>query len=139
MTKADTSVRLNRAQRPDRIPITGFRDKLTVEGKEPGFHYAWIRDDFVARAERASYEYVTHEVIVGDTRIAASAIGGKVSIPGGNGVTLFLMRVPQEYYDSDMDEMQAEVDAREADMKRTLNSGQDGQYGKVEVDVKSRR
>jgi hypothetical protein len=38
-----------------------------------------------------------------------------------------------------MDEMQAEVDAREADMKRTLNSGQDGQYGKVEVDVKSRR
>jgi hypothetical protein len=129
--------KLNRSERPKRIPITGFRNKLTVEGQEAGFHYAWIRDDFISRAESSAYEFVVHEVKVGDATMMA--VGGKISVPGGNGVTLFLMRVPQEYYDGDMDEMAADIDEKEADMYRQLNSGKDGQYGKVELDVKSRR
>ena len=128
--------KLNRAERPKRIPITGFRNKLTVEGQEPGFHYCWVRDDLVSRHERAEYEFVTHDVIVGDAAI--TAVGGKVAVPGGNGVTLFLMRVPQELYDADMKELRDDVDEKEVDMYRSLNSGIDGQYGKVELDVKSR-
>lgn len=135
-TQSKQSVSLNRAGRPARLPITGLRNKLTVEGKEPGFHYAWIRDDFIGRAERAWYEYVTHDVIVGDGQM--TAIGGKISIPGGNGVTLFLMRVPEEYYQQDMDEQQKDIEAKEADMYRNLNSGKDGQYGKVDVAVGAR-
>lgn len=135
-TQPKPSVELNRTGRPTRMPITGLRNKLTVEGQEPGYHYAWIRDDFVGTAERAWYEFVTHDVIVGDGQMRA--IGGKISIPGGNGVTLFLMRVLEEYYKSDMDEQQAEIEAKEADLFRNLNSGVDGRYGKVDHKVGSK-
>jgi hypothetical protein len=139
MKKTDKPSTLNRSDRPTRLPITGFRNKLTVEGQEAGFHYCWVRDDLIARFERAEYSFVTHDVIVGDVHIASSAIGGKVSVPGGNGVTLFLMRVPQELYDGDMQELADDIDEKELDMYRQLNSSKDGQYGKVEIDVKSRR
>lgn len=137
MRKNEQPSTLNRSERPKRLPITGFRNKLTVEGQEPDFHYCWVRDDLIARFERAAYEFVTHDVVVGDAQV--TAIGGKVSIPGGNGVTLFLMRVPQEYYNQDMQEMYDDVDAKEEDMFRSLNSGKDGQYGKVDLATKSRK
>lgn len=125
---------LNRGDRPaNRRSITGYTDKLTVEGQEPGYHYCWVNDDKVARFERASYEFVTHECIVGDVKIAACAPGAKISMPVGNGVTGYLMRVQEEFYNSDMDLIQTDIDEKERDMYRNLNSHSDGSYGKVEL------
>lgn len=122
-----------------RTPINGYRNILSVEGKEPGWHYCWVEGENVPRYENAEYEFVVHDVIVGERKLnAASSIGGKVSIPGGNGMTLYLMRVLEEFYNEDMESLQAEIDERESAMKTELNSKNDGRYGEVELSVKNK-
>jgi hypothetical protein len=122
---------LNRSGRVDRVPIHGGKNILTVEGQEPGFHYCWVTDGNAPKYERASYEFVTHSVVVGDRRIdAAPGIGAKVSIPGGNGVTLYLMRIPTELYDSDMKTFHKNIDVMEQTMYET-EASVPGRYGKV--------
>jgi hypothetical protein len=123
---------VDRSGRPSRTPINGSRDKLTVQGQEAGWHYCWVNDDNVAKYEAAGYEFVTHDVVVGEKSInTASQVGGKVSMAVGNQVTAYLMRVLQEYYDEDMQAVQDDLDEKEAAMHATLNSGKDGQYGEV--------
>lgn len=122
---------LNRSGKTDRVPIHGGKNILTVEGQEPGFHYCWVTNDNTPKYERASYEFVTHSVIVGDRRIdAAPGIGTKISIPGGNGVTLYLMRIPTEFYEADMAALHKNVDEMEATMFENEGSAP-GRYGKV--------
>lgn len=128
---APTQPVAKRTGRPSRVPINGYRDVLKVEGQEPGWHYAWIADSNTYRMEDAGYEFVEHDVVVGNRRInAASQIGSKVSIPGGNGVTLFLMRCPEEIYNEEMAMMHAEIDERE---RALLNIKEDGRYGSVKI------
>jgi len=125
---------LNRSERPVRIPIHGYRNVLDVQGQEAGFHYCWVNDYNVDKFLAGEYEFVTHEVTVGHTKVnAGSQVGGKVSRPVGNGVTAFLMRVPDQYYQQDLKALADAVDERESSMKRSLNSGQDGQYGQVSI------
>ncbi len=131
---ADRPSKLNRSDRPKRVPISGYRNILSVQGQEPGWHYCWVNEDKVPRHEQAWYEFVTHDVVIGDRRVnAASQIGGKISLAVGNHLTGYLMRVPQEAYDEDMELLQQELDAKDAAMRSALNSGTDGQYGKVEI------
>lgn len=112
-----------------RNPINGYRDILKVDGQEAGWHYCWVPDSDVPRYEDADYEHVVHDVVVGHKRInSANAIGGKVNIPGGNGVTLYLMRVPQDIFEEDQANLQAEIDERERTMKAQLTSRDDGRY-----------
>lgn len=128
------SASTKRSDRPGRVPINGYRDILSVGGQEAGFHYAWIRDDLTPRFEASGYEFVTHAVTVGDRKVnSASQIGTNVSIAGGNGRTLYLMRVLQEYYDEDMENYNAEIDSKETVMFAQLNSKEDGRYGKVQI------
>lgn len=132
--QARPSASTNRSDRPKRVPINGYRDILSVQGQEAGFHYAWVRDDLVPRFESGAYEFVTHAVTVGDRKInSASQIGSKISIAGGNGRTLYLMRVLQEYYDEDMEAYNADIDAKEAAMFQQLNSKEGGRYGEVQI------
>jgi hypothetical protein len=132
----DRPSKVNRSDRPVRVPINGVRDKLTVIGKEAGFHYTWQPEELLQKFYDASYEHVTHDVRVGDKHInAASQIGGKVQYQsGGNGVVLYLLRVPQEYYDDDLSEYHRRVDRDEASMKESLNSKTDGRYGEVKIE-----
>lgn len=140
MTKHKEDARpdsLNRSGKIDRVPIHGAKNILSVEGQEPGFHYCWVADapqhsySYIDKFLRAGYEYVTHDVVVGDRRIdAAPGIGAKHSIPGGNGVTLYLMRIPQEYYDADMGQFHKTIDEMENTMYETEASAP-GRYGKV--------
>ena len=131
-TKVVTKV--NRSGRPKRTPINGYRDILKVEGQEPGYHYAWITGDNSFRFENAGYEFVEHDVVVGDKRVnAASQVGSKVSIPGGNGVTLYLMRVPEDIYQEEMELLNNQIDSTEEQMKKNLNSKENGQYGSVTI------
>lgn len=128
------SVAQPRQARPKRVPVNGYRNILGVEGQDPSFHYAWIRDDLMDRFQSAGYEFVEHAVVVGDRKInAASQIGSKISVPGGNGRTLYLMRQLKEDYDEDMAAYHAEVDAKEAAMYAELNSKKDGRYGEVQI------
>lgn len=128
-----------RSRRRARTPINGYRDKLSVKGQEAGFHYCWVTDENVDEFLESDYDFVTHDVIVGTKRVnAGSGIGGHISLPGGNGVTLFLMRVPVEYHQEDMDHYHGNIDESEESMKQALNSKDDGRYGKVEVEVNNK-
>ena len=125
--------------RKKRVPINGYRNILAVEGQEPGYHYCWVTDDNVPRYENADYELVSHDVVVGDRKVnSASMIGGHVSIPGGNGVTLHLMRVLEEFKMEDDAALQADIDEKERSMKQTLNNKDDGKYGGVQISVRNR-
>jgi hypothetical protein len=128
---------LNRSERPARVPIHGYRDVLDVRGQEAGWHYCWVNDYNVDKFLAGGYEYVTHAVMVGHTRLnEGSQIGSKVSKPVGNGVIGYLLRVPDEIFQEENRALEAEVDSREASMRSDLNSGKDGQYGKVSIQSK---
>jgi hypothetical protein len=118
--------------RPARKPV-GFRNRLAVHGKEPGFEYRWINTnadggDRVSIMEEAGYEKVSKSgVRAANGRVDASALGSFETVPGGSGDTLVLMRIKQEYYDEDQRAKQVRVDETERAQKRTP----DGFYGKI--------
>lgn len=99
----------------ERNSIGAYRTKLEVTGQEPGFHYSWINEENVGTAEDSGYDFVTHNCKIGNRHINVSEIiGGTIRRNVGGGVTAFLMRVPQEWYDHDMaEEQRLKVDALE--------------------------
>ncbi len=124
--------KLTRSERPTRTPINGSRDVLNVRGQEEGFHYCWVNESNVDRYLEGDYEFVTHEVIVGDKKLQAAAMGSKHSKAVGNGVTAYLMRCPDEIY---QDELKS-VATKTNEVESTLNEKADGQYGNIEVSRK---
>ena len=132
--KTERPDKLDRSKREDRVPIHGDRDRLSIEGQEEGYHYCWVNDNNVPKFERAGYEFVEHAVVVGDRRVdAASSTGVKHSLAVGNGVTAYLMRIPNEYFDLDMAALNHKVDSYEAAMYDNLNSKKEGTYGEVKI------
>lgn len=120
--------------RPKRVPIHGYRNIIGVSGLKPGFHGCWVNEDNVERFLDGGYDYVTYDVKVGDRSIKAAAqIGGKISKAVGNGVTAYLMECPEDVYKDELDRIHKEIDQSEAGMRENLNSGRDGQYGKVKI------
>lgn len=107
--------------RKNRVPVGGFRSILTVEGKDPDFHYYWEIDSSetgpnIMKRLRAGYEFVREEenVIVGEASVFQSeAVGSVYRVPNGDGRYLFLMRIPMEWYKEDMEAIQQQVDQRE--------------------------
>ena len=125
---------LNRSERPQRVPINGLRDKLSITGQDPEFHYVIVNDYNVDTYALGGYEFVTHDVKIGDCHINAAAMeGGKVSLPVGNGVIGFVIRIPNEYYEEDRREEQADLDDKDKALHQTLNSKGDGRYGQVDI------
>lgn len=120
-----------------RTPVSGHRDILTVDGKKDGFIYRWVNDvdNRLARFQAAGYKFVDHDVEVGLKTVdnPTTYSGSVVSKNVGQGVTAYLMCTLQEFYDEDQAAKLEKVDQYEAEMKRTLNSGRDGTYGKVEI------
>lgn len=134
-----SKIEAERSGRPERIPIHGNRrNKLTVKGQEPGYHYVWINDENVPTYESAGYEFVTHPVIIGDKHVnyAVGVTAGKVSIPAGNGVTAFLMRCPEDVFNEELAANSQQVDDLERAMRAELNSRTDGRYGRVTISRK---
>jgi len=119
-----------------RVPVGGNRDILTVDGKEEGWHYRWVLDlgNRTKKFQKAGYEFVTHEVTVGDARAGTpEGLGSIVEALSGNGSQkLVLMRIKQEYYDEDQKSKESEISALEAGMGKEIS----GTYGKVEIDNK---
>lgn len=104
MSATDKSVTKEPAKKRVRTPINGERTILEVSArsKEPGFHYAWIVEKNVYAAQEAGYEVVRHPVEVGNKRIDVGQIqGGTVTMNGGQGTILHLMRQPDEFWEED--------------------------------------
>lgn len=119
----------------NRVPISGNRDILTVYGKEDGFVYRWVLDigNRTKKFQNAGYEFVTHEVTVGDARAGTpEALGSIVEALSGNGnQKLVLMRILDEYYKEDQASKELQTLALEAGMGKDV-----GGYGKVTLERK---
>ena len=127
----------DRAKRPNRIPVSGNRDLITVKGKDPAFEYRIVRDA-PGRLDKfldAGYEVVTHEAKVGDPRVGTPAAeGSPVKISMGGGEQGYLMRIPKEWYEEDQKAKQDEIDARETQMIRRHKQDH---YGIAEITKKN--
>ena len=131
------------AKRPSRIHISGGRDVLTVRGAEElekEFHLCWVNDYLVDKYRLGGYEFVYWTDLtedneqVGDSRVNTdSPMESRVSKNVGNGVTGFLMKIPLEYYQEDKVSKDRRTDELENAMKTQLNSGNNGTYGKVQI------
>ena len=135
-----TSDTVSTSKRPKRIPMSGSRMKMQLDEEflDENFHYAWINDQkgLLYDAKRAGYEHVTTDEIPswGDRSVdTANATSSNVSMPVGQGVVAYLMKQPMEFHKEDQTEQDAIWQAREADMKKDLNSGTEGRYGKVDI------
>ena len=125
----------NKQNRKTRVPIGTARGRLEVHGKEPGFHYAWINDYNVDEALDQGFEFVDHDVKVGTRRIGVGKRedgSAAVWMPVGAGVTGFLMRIPQEFYDEDMKAYNRRVEESEEGIKRQTGNN-NGLQGTVEI------
>lgn len=116
-----------------RTPFNGHRNVLTAKGKEDGYFYRFVNDvgDRVDDLKEQGYEVVTHDIKIGDRRVATSKqVGSPVVTNVGGGIKGVLMRIKNEWRDED--------DARKAkivdDTEETLrNPPIDGKYGKIDL------
>lgn len=126
MTRAVAN-RPNRSKKT-RVPL-GARNRLIFKNMEEGFNYRVINDvdDRLMRAQEAGYEFVESKEALGDVRVAEGVVpGAHVAKPVGNGVTGYLMRIKQEWYDETQAEKAAEIDKTEAAMQPDKSKGQYG-------------
>lgn len=121
-----------KADRPERIPVAGPRNVLTVANKDPNFEYRFVNDtgDRIERFKAGGWEVVTSEDEVGDKKVdRGTKLGSAITKAVGGQVTAVLMRIPKEWYMEDQAAKQAEIDALEATMRQTSNEN----YGNVEI------
>lgn len=116
-----------------RTPVGGNRDILTVEGREEGWFYRWVLDigNRTDKFKKAGYEFVTHDVMVGDARAGVPEGLGSIveALSGNGGQKLVLMRIPMEYYQEDQDSKEAERKVLEVGMGKEI----DGTYGHIGI------
>jgi hypothetical protein len=112
------NVRPDRNERK-RIPL-GKRDRISFDNQEDGYHYHIIndKDGRLQKAQDGGYEFVESDKSLGDKVVGtAKKMGKYVSMPVGNNITGYLMRIKKEWYDEDQKEKQKVVDASEKAMK----------------------
>lgn len=114
-----------------RVPLNSNTLMSDVQGKEPGFHYAWINEEDVYKFEQADYAHVRHPVVVGGKRIDVSTGPTDKFIirPVGLGQIQFLMRLPEEFHREEMALLEAKNREQIASRVRDFNS--DGLTGEA--------
>lgn len=132
----------SRAARPrKRVPVSGFRDILTVFGKDPDYEYRWVKDgdergQRIWRFRQAAYEFVSIDDVEGigmDAVYKSEDLGSIIRVPAGKqepGVYLYLMRIPREFYDEDQVDKMSQIERQEEESSRRRDpETDDGQYG----------
>lgn len=132
--------------RPEnRSPVGGYRDILTVKGKDPDYVYRWVDDDTeegskILRFIHGGYEFAPAEgLIVGQQHVYKSKnndLGSVVRVSAGKHSTgwLYLMRIKRDWYEQDQQAKTRKTADTINSMKRQRNPSQDdGQYGGLSI------
>ena len=121
--------------RPQRIPVSGARNILTVAGKDPNYEYRWVNDSEagmrIERFKEGGWELVNKDAgtKVGDKVVdQGSIVGSVVTRYVGQGTTSVLMRIPKEWYDEDQAAKAALLDEQEDAMRDPSMSGDYGSF-----------
>lgn len=111
----------------------GVRNVLTVQGKDPDFHYRVVNDvgDRIQTLMDLGYEIEeAKSVRIGDKRVGvASPEGTKAQVSVGGGAKAFLMKQRKPWYEEDQAAKQELVNKSEEAMRRDAENGAD--YGKL--------
>lgn len=134
------------SSRPNRTPVSGNRDILTVAGKDPDFVYRWVKDTSedgqrIMTFLQAAYEFVDassakQHGIGANNVYNATDVGTLIRKPAGDGEYLYLMRIPREFYEEDKAAQQQEITRQERQITRERDphsKGDDGQYGSIKI------
>lgn len=146
--RTERTTRETRSARPDRIPVGGYRDKLTVRFKDEHhgkkFASRWCLDSShqggsIVRYLDAGYEFVPYdEVQVGQTYVFNSDdVGSIVRVPADKeGNYLYLMRLPIEYYNDDLAAKNRQINESERALAAPdqLREDADSVYGKIKIE-----
>lgn len=121
-----------------RVPITGTRDLLAVDGKDPSFHYYWALDvsengTQIMRLQNAGYNFVqSSEVSVAQVSVySAAGVGSIVRVSAGGGAYHYLMKIPKEWHEADMRAVEQKNKEAESTIKGYEN--EEGRYGKISL------
>lgn len=128
-----------------RVPVSGNRNVLTVQGMDPNFSYRWVLDASegghrILRFKMAGYSFApAGDHVTGDLAVYRSAgLGSIIREPAGDGVSyLYLMRLPKSFYEHDQLVKQQRVDEAEDAMRAGVKD--DGHYGEVKITRKLAR
>lgn len=122
--------------RPKRTPISK-RNILSVEGKDPNYHYRIVNDtgDRIQAFKDAGYETVlASDVRIGDKRINSATPEGSVAqVSVGGGQKALLMRIPKEWYEEDQATKQTEINRLEQSTLQQALERNELKTGKLEV------
>lgn len=121
--------------RETRVPVGGYRDILTLENTDPEFHYYWELDSSetgpnIHKRLRAGYDFVRDDegVIVGQASVFRSeSVGSILRVPNGDGRYMYLLRIPKEWHEEDMERLNQEVNETESSLQGPQF---DGTYGR---------
>ena len=120
-----------------RVPVGGSRNITSVNDTPEGFVDRWVndKDGRVDRFKKAGYENV-QTASIGDSGVDGThADSGVVSRDMGQGVTSYLMRQREDYFEEDQLAKQEQVDATEDSIRRDVKEKlKDGHYGSVVID-----
>lgn len=132
--------------KPERVPVSGMRDIMTVLNKETGYVYRWVNDtdekgSRIYKYKRGGWEMAPLHTPEGELTVGEEAVfrtEGKediVRLHVGAGQYAYLMRIKQELYDEDQAAKQADIDEVEAQIAGTGSStGENfGQYGQIKI------
>lgn len=111
-------------RRVRRTPL-GRRNKLTVENRDPNYHYRIVNDvdGRVQDMMELDYEIVT-DAQVGDKRVdTPSALGSAKQISVGGGIKAVVMRKRRDWHEQDQAEKQRQIDELEASMNEAAKRG----------------
>lgn len=132
---------VKKTTKPNRVPISGGRDVLTIRGTEEiekEFHLCWVNDYLVDKYRMAGYEFVYWTDLsedneqVGEAHINRdSPMESRVSKQVSNGVTGFLMKLPNEMWEEDKAAHAAKV--REIEDAMRVKDKSNGQYGSISI------
>lgn len=132
---------VKKTTKPNRVPISGGRDVLTIRGTEEiekEFHLCWVNDYLVDKYRMAGYEFVYWTDLsedneqVGEAHINRdSPMESRVSKQVSNGVTGFLMKLPNDMWEEDKAAHAAKV--REIEDAMRVKDKSNGQYGSISI------
>ena len=124
---------------PKRSLINRKRNILTAPEKE-GFVRRFVNDSDgrVPEIQELGYNVVEESTAIGDRGVTKQnqSLGSGARKHVGNGITAILMEIPKESYDEMQKEKAEAIAQDEEELKRNLNNGQDGNYGKVNIERK---
>ena len=110
--------------RPRRTPI-GRRNRLSVENRDPDYHYRIVNDVDGRVQDLLDQDYeIVLDAKVGDKRVdEISSLGSAKQISVGNGIKAVVMKKRKDWFKDDQDLKQKEIDDLEASMNIAAKRG----------------